>query len=260
MKNKIIEPFIQIAAIVLSVSFYAACTLDTMGCGAPPDVYFPDGLEDAQPEAALPESATEPQPETGPEPQPEAGPEPQPEAGQEPQPEPQPEAGPEPQPEAGPDAIADAPEEPITGTCATLGHDGTVMVHPEMTLGPSAYLTVFGALAYPADAGTASMPFEGWCWSQQGGQGTFACFPKANGNEAPATPKTQVTVQLGTTTSGSSGPPNFYFCDFGVCPVAITFCAGKIEACVYNNGPVKGNVVYKEPGHNGKGELICTLP
>ncbi len=163
--------------------------------------------------------------------------------------------------EAESDAIADAPEEPPTGICATYGHDGAIMLHPEMTLGPSAYLTVFGSFHLPpqGDGGSTTTPFEGWCWSAQGGQGEFDCFPKLGGNDAPATPKAEVTFQLGTNQTGS-GPPNYYFCDFGVCPVTVTVCAGKVQACRWSNGTPTGQITYKEPGHNGKGELVCTLP
>lgn len=161
--------------------------------------------------------------------------------------------------EAGEDVVVDAPQEPQTGICATQGHDGKIMVHPIVILGPSAYLTVFGMLTYPADAGTASTSFEGWCWSAQGGQGELDCFPKSGGEEADVVSGTKVLVQIGTSTE-SSGPPDFYLCEFGLCPISVVFCAGKTQACRWTSGLAAGNVVYKEPGHNGKGELICTLP
>lgn len=288
MKNKLNDPFTQFVSIVIAVFFATACTLDTMGCGGDPDALFPDVLLDAQPDVA-PEAGPDHKVEASPEA--EAGHDAKPEAdastedaikpdvepdvvAEDASPEAEPdviEAGedavaedsaPEDAPdvvEAGEDVVVDAPEEPPTGVCATQGHDGKTMVHPIVALGPSAYLTVFGMLTYPADAGTASTPFEGWCWSAQGGQGEFDCFPKAGGVEAPAVSGTQVLVQIGTNQAGS-GPPNFYLCDFGVCPVTVIFCAGKTEACRWTNGTASGNVAYHEPGHNGKGELTCTLP
>ncbi len=289
MSQKTIKAlFTRCMLVAATAAFTAACTLGTMGCGGEP---FESGLFDPPETSVQPDAKSDVQPEAGedaiqedtaaekeaaiPDALPEAdtsttedgsGPD---AAEEDALSEVSPEAEPDVVAETGEDAVgieaeaeaqADAPEEPPTGICGTQGHDGKIMVHTEVVLGPSAYLTVFGMLVYSGDAGNGATPFEGWCWSPQGGQGTLDCFPKDNGQEAAALPKTKVVTQLGTTTSGPSGPPSFYLCDFGLCPVNVVFCAGKTEACRWTAGVPSGDVVYKEPGHEGKGELVCTLP